>query len=94
MDERTDGAAPRRRRRKQRSAWLRITPEELTCRVADEGVLSVAERLVIAPATVRAAMTGAFRLSAIRVLALRDGVDLRPVFAAFGRARRMEHADV
>lgn len=67
-----------------------MTPDELRCRVEDEGVLRVAARLAMQPATVRAAVRGEHRLTPMRVLALRDDVDLRPILAALARSRRRQ----
>lgn len=67
---------------------------ELTCRVEDEGLVQVARRLALTPALVRAGMRGAFRLSPLRVLALRDGVDLEWFLDAWLDACRLVHPNV
>lgn len=91
MPSASDTRRSQERGRPRHPEW-RITPDELRCRVEDEGVLRVAARLAMRPETVRAAMRGQHRLTPTRVLALRDDVDLRPILAAFARARR-RHPD-
>jgi hypothetical protein len=82
--------APKSSRRRLARAWARIGAGELSCRVADEGITEVARRLATTTAFVRGAMSGTFRLSPVRVLALRDGIDLEPFLDAWFQARRAE----
>lgn len=70
-----------------RRAWTRISPGELTSRIADEGLGRIARRLATTPDVLLAAMRGACRLSPIRVIALRDGVDLEPLIDAWVERR-------
>jgi len=88
VDHLSVGPRPSRRRERKRRAWARISPGELSCRVAEEGLLLVARRLATTPAVVRAAMNGAMRLSPVRVVALREGMDLEPFFDAWFESRR------